>query len=155
MCSNDDIFLKVVRQLEDYQAWKVSSPVEFSLFDYIGCISRPDLLFAFAELFCPTLVLYNDHYFIESRFSEEVFIQWKNSGKSDSEIQKIMNHIHISTIFQNQDISSEVAVASAHTIAKIWKLVFGKKGLKTQTAGNDLHSAEVTLYQESPTNACS
>jgi hypothetical protein len=94
---NADVANRVLLELADYQAWKASSPKPFSLFDYAGCVGTPDLLFAFAKLLCPKLVCHNGHHYIEARFSEDTYLKWKAIGKPDDEIQRVMNHVHVST----------------------------------------------------------
>ncbi len=140
----------IIRQLSDFSAWRLVSPKgpNFSLLDYISCVGTPDLLFAFSELFCPELVFHEGDYFLEDRFNADVYRSWKNKLTDSVEIQRVMNHVHISTIFQEQDVSNEVAVQAARVIADIWSIVFVDKRLTGYSFGETLEDAGVTLARK-------
>jgi len=103
-------------------------------------------LFAFAELLRPPLILHEGAYFIKDRFDAVLFDDWKQRLGDLEAVQKMMNHIHISTLFQNQEISSDVAVWSARVIADIWTSIFSHLGLQGLAFGESLQDAAVTLY---------
>jgi hypothetical protein len=142
---------EVLEQLSDFMTWKGSGPLaaehSFTLLDYVMCVGTPDLLFAFVELLMPSLVFHEGHYFFASGFSIDTYEAWKKKVMSITDIQKVMNHIHIESLFQGQDIPDAVAVAAAHTIACVWSKVFADKGIVGKAYGATFEDAEVTLYQ--------
>ena len=142
--------MKLIEQLSDFQAWASTGPTasKIDLLDYVGFIATPDMLFAFGELFRPTLLLHDNNYFIASRFSEEAFKLWKEKLQDASEIQKVINHVHISTLLQQQTISDELAAESATLIATIWSSVFQDKGLVGLAFGETFGDAAVTLLRK-------
>ena len=133
-------------ELREYSKWKSSSSSgEFSLFDFICCVATPDLLFGFAEVFYPELVLHNGAYFIESRFDETTFEAWTKKGTELREIQRVMNHIHMSTLLQGQGVSPDVARAAAEAVASTWTRVFHDRDLVGEVIGEGLEDLAVTL----------
>ena len=135
--------------LSDFTAWKATGPSddkEFGLLGYLGCVATPDLLFAFVELLAPELVRHEGSYFIAERFSVEVYEQWQSRLDDPREIERVVNHLHMTTLFQEQDVPDEVAVAAAHTIAELWTRHFESLGLVGVAYGETFDSAEVTLH---------
>src|SRR5688572_2080339 len=112
----------IINELTDYQSWAkgIQSPRPFSLFDYVSCVGNADSFFGFAELFYPTLIDHNGHQFLASKFSREAYDLWVAQNTSPIEIQRVMNHVHVHTIMQQQDASDELADEVARVLAKIW-----------------------------------
>lgn len=139
---------EVIAGLPDLARWRSSAAggKEISLLDYVGFVATPDLLFAFAELFRPALVFHEGVYFIKDRFDSKSFDEWRSRLGDLESVQKMMNHLHISTILQGQSIPDDVAVWSARLIADIWSSVFFQLGLRGLAFGESLHDAAVTLY---------
>lgn len=135
--------------LADFQAWARSGPVgsTVSLLDYVGFVGTPDLLFAFAALFWPELVTHDGMRFLASGFSAEVYNQWRDSGTSRREIQRVMNHVHVSTLLQEQVVSDKVAVEVARAIAAIWSRTIGPEGLVAESIGSGFDDAAVTFFE--------
>src|ERR1700724_4310800 len=98
-------FDEVIAELPDFTLWRSSSGQDISLLDYVGFVATPDLLFAFAELFRPMLVLHEGAYFIKDRFDEQSFDSWRQRLNDIESVQKMMNHLHVSTLYQEQEIS--------------------------------------------------
>jgi hypothetical protein len=134
--------------LPDLARWRSSATggKEITLLDYVGFVATPDLLFAFAELFRPALVLHAGVHFIRDRFDTKAFDDWRSRLGDLESVQKMMNHLHVSTILQGQSIPDDVAVWSARLIADIWSSVFSQLGLRGLAFGESLHDAAVTLY---------
>jgi hypothetical protein len=139
----------IMVQLADFRAWARSGPVEstVSLLDYVGFVCTPDLFFAFAALFWPELVTHDGMRFLASGFSAEVYNQWRDAGKSRRETQRVINHVHVSTLLQEQVVSDEVAVEVAHAIAAIWSRTIGPDGLVAESIGSGLDDAAVTFFE--------
>lgn len=136
-------------QLHDYLAWSSTgaSPGEVSLLDYVGFVATPDSIFAFAELFSPELTVHNGFKFLASGFSLETYNAWEGQGTSPKEIQRVMNHLHISTLLQQQEITDEVAVEAARAIAAIWSKTIGGDELEVEVLGSCLSDAAVTFSE--------
>lgn len=123
---------------------------DFDLLDYIGCVGTPDLFFGFVALLVPDLVMHEGEYFLVNRFDPAAYAAWSEKLGDPIEIQKVVNHLHISTLFQDQDVPPHVARAAAETIAAVWTQVFRNKGLVGAAYGDDLQTAEVTLFRGTP-----
>jgi hypothetical protein len=135
-------------ELHDLLAWRRGSPTgELSLIDYFACTSTPDSLFATAELLWPSLVTVDGVRFIRSRFSQEAYDSWRAHGSDPASIQRIMNHIHVRGIMSPDDLSDELAVAIAHTIAGFWSRVFAPENLVGEAFGSDVETAQITLVE--------
>ncbi len=139
---------EILRQLTEYQKWKVGAQgSEFSLFDYLCCSARMDDLFAFHRLLFPPLVEHDGVAFLADRFGVEEYEDWRDRGTVPTEIQRTMNHVHIHTLFQNQEMSVELARAAARRIAETWTLVFEKNGLRGEVLGESLEDLTVALVK--------
>jgi hypothetical protein len=139
----------VLSQLRDFLAWSKGGavPGPVTLFDYVGFIATLDSLFGFAELFCPALVLHEGLHFLASGFSTQTYDAWVKQGRTPEEIQRVMNHIHISTLLQNQEVSDEAALESARVIAEIWTRTLGPEGVVVEAIGDGFADAAVTFYE--------
>ena len=120
----------------------------FTLLDYVACVGTPDLLFAFADLFCPTLVVHDGRHFLAPGFSVATYDAWVKQGRTGSDIQRVMNHVHISLLFQEQEIPDSVAVAAARCVADIWSRVLGGQGIKVVVVGETFADAAVTFFED-------
>jgi hypothetical protein len=135
-------------KLKEFNKWCNGTPpgTRFTLLDFLGCVGTPDLLYAVAELFWPSLVEFGGRHFIAAHFSKELYRDWKTRLGSEREIQKIMNHIHMRAVLPD-DVDDDVAVDLAMMIAKFWSQVFAGLGIVAEASGEDAESAAVTLYQ--------
>lgn len=136
---------QVLRELKDFQAWGAESPSAITLLDYVGFVGTPDLLFAFAALFQPEVLVHHRLHFMASGFDGATYEAWKQRGLSGRAIQKVMNHVHISTIFQNQEVSDLVAVAACRLLRDIWRRTLDPN-LIVEAGGSGLHDAFVTFF---------
>jgi hypothetical protein len=138
---------EVLKMLHDFRSWNSgkdgSQPI--SIFDYLCFTATPDALFAFASLFFIELIKYEDVFFIKERFDERVYREWKKRLDNVVEIQRAINHIHISQIFQNQDVDDELAFEVANLIQKIWSRVFAGDGLIAEVHGETAQDISITL----------
>src|SRR5688572_30229270 len=108
--------------LSDVSAWRSTGPSggdasDFGLLSYLSCVATPDLLFAFAELLAPSLVEHEGSYFIAERFDERIYDDWRAKLGDPRDIERVINHIHISSLFQDQHVTDEMALAAANLIA--------------------------------------
>lgn len=139
----------VLSQLANFNAWlKTGSSAEkIDLLDYIGFVATPDLMFGFASLLWPELIIHDGLHFLASGFSPAIYERWKQTGCNAQDIQRAMNHIHVSTLLQNQEISDEVATEAAHLIASFWSRTLGPDGLVVDVVEGGLDQAAVTFFE--------
>jgi hypothetical protein len=137
--------------LRDVAAWKATGPdlegEEFGVLSYLCFVATPDLLFAFAELLAPELVMHEGSYFIAERFSVANYEEWRARLEDARDIERVMNHLHISTLFQDQDVPDALAVAAAALIAGAWTRGFTSIGVVGEAYGDTFATAEVTLLR--------
>jgi hypothetical protein len=60
-----------------------------------------------------------------------------------------MNHIHITSIFQNQDLDFEVANCAAKLISDCWNREFRECSLEAEVVGETIGDLAVTLSSRS------
>jgi len=138
----------VMADLEDFQAWSANGPAPIDLLDYVGFIAKPDYVFAFAALLMPELVTHEGHRFMASRFSIETYDSWRAKGATPREIQRVMNHLHVQTLVQGQEVSDEVATEVARVIGAIWERTLGPEGLVVEVIGGDYFELAVTFCEK-------
>lgn len=138
----------LIARLDDFQAWRANSANQdkFGLYDYVACIGTPDLFFGFLDLLCPELLSYRGAYFIANSFDESLFWEWWERLGDVREVQKVLNHIDMCTLFQQQAIHDCVADLAAKCIAEVWSKQFQMEGLIAEAYGEGLHGAHVTLF---------
>ena len=91
---------EVLAQLDDLAAWSRTGPAgrgTITLLDYVGFIATPDAFFGFAALFWPDTLVHEGHVFLASRFEVASFDAWRDRGLELREIQRVMNHVHVSS----------------------------------------------------------
>lgn len=138
----------VLKKLLNYQAWvqaNLSAPP--TLLDYVGFTADPDALFSFAELFCPELVVHEGFHFLASGLAPGTIEGWIAKGLDMRAIQRVVNHIHISSLLQGRQIGDDVAVEAARVIAHIWSRTLAPEGLVAEAFGTDYGEAGVTFYR--------
>lgn len=108
--------------------------------------TTPDIFFALAELFSPSLVIHAERRFLASRFDPDVFNSWSSKGLADVDAQRTMNHVHISTLFQDQEVLDAVASEAARVLAGLWTHTLGPHGLEVGVTGTTLEDASVTFW---------
>jgi hypothetical protein len=136
---------ELLAKLGHYQEWR-SGKLDFDMLDYVNCVATPDLLFGFLELLRPSLVLHQGNYFLASHFDEANYNEWMKRLNDPVAVQKVMNHLHISTLFQQQEVPDIVAREAAQQIAACWSKVLADRGLVAEAFGDTLEDAEVTFF---------
>ena len=137
---------EIERNLTDYQGWNAGES-EFGFLDYTCCVATPDLFFGFSELLVPELVEHEGEWFRAEKFDRKTHEDWKRALADPLAIQKVMNHIHLSTLFQDQVVADAVALAAARQLATIWSRVLADKGLVAEAYGDNLTDLEVTFFR--------
>src|SRR3977135_2169675 len=149
----------VLERLEDFRAWGRSGAAPgaapITLLDYVGFIALPDSVFAFAELFFPELVEHEGRKYLASRFSSAAYDTWIEAGRSAQETQRLMNHLHVCWLIQNQPIDDEIALEIASAIANVWTRTLGPRtvgpgGLTVEVEGTTFDDAAVTFFDQRP-----
>jgi len=140
-----DLNAEFMDELTDFQGWKRGAKGEFDLLDYVGAIMTPDIYFALEELLCPALIRHDGIYFLRTHFDPEVYVQWREKLSDKIEVQRVMNHLHICTLFQQAEMSDRLAVELASRIADFWSLFFLPLDLVGESLGTTFDDAAVTL----------
>jgi len=104
-----------------FQNWKNQweKPEQMGSWSYISFNIHPDNLLIVGELFFPKMVEVEDYVFFEEKFDEASFQNWKTSMPGDTNLEKIINHIHIYDLFEN--CSDEIEEATFIEIANLLK----------------------------------
>jgi hypothetical protein len=137
---------EIVSSLTDFDAWRAGSQ-HFDMIDYAMCVTTPDLLCMMLELADPELVLHDGDYFLAHHFDAAVHRQWCEQLRDSREVQRVMNHIHLSSLLQNTTVADHVAVHLANRLAALWSLVLRDKGLVAEAEGTGLTDAAVTFHR--------
>lgn len=135
----------ILRRLEDYQAWANETIAPITLLDFVGFVGTPDLLLGYAALFNPELVEHEGLLFLAAGFSQETYDLWQREGRTGTEIQRVMNHIHLSTFMQDREVPDDVAVECARTLGRLWARTLGPRGVEVSIGGETLDEAYVTF----------
>jgi hypothetical protein len=141
------ISTETTERLSDFRSWNEGKceADRISLLTYATFVATPDLLFAFASLFFCELVEVEKHYFIKDRFDVRVYEDWKKRLDDPRAIQRVMNHIHISTLLQNADVDEAQARSCAELLAAAWNEVHLRRGATAEVHGTTLEDLSVTL----------
>ncbi|MDP3279189.1 MAG: hypothetical protein Q8Q09_28620 [Deltaproteobacteria bacterium] len=141
-----------LKSLDDVAAWQSSNPRSepITLLDYVGFVATPDTFFAFADLYSPSLVVHAGYRFVASRFSVDTYDAWVRTGTPLLDIQRVLNHVHISTLIQNIEVSDHVAVEAARVLGELWQRTLGPHGLEVGVSGTTLDDAQVTFWESQP-----
>jgi hypothetical protein len=142
-----DVDRSIIDKLDDYSLWNEGKDESdrISLLDYACFNATPDLLIAVMELLNPTLINHEGSYFIKTRFDKSTYDDWKKEAVEKKEVEKVMNHIHVTSIFQNQDLDIEVAELAAILITNCWNREFENLSLEASVIGDSIEDLAVTL----------
>lgn len=137
----------VLNSLKEYSSWNEGKDVDdkITLFDFATFIATPDMLFAISELFNPELFWFDDCCFIKEKFSEEIYNLWKLKGLEKKDIEKVMNHIHITSILQDEELELNIAKNCAELIVRMWNKIFTSKEVVGVVIGTELNDLAVTI----------
>lgn len=138
----------LLADLPDFREW-AEGERHFDLWDYAMCVTTPDLFLALLEVLEPELVLHDGEYYLAHGFGDDIYKQWRQKLDDKRAIQRVINHLHISSLFQGRVVSDRVAAYAARHLAHHWSLVFADKGLVGEAYGDNFDDAEVTLCRRS------
>lgn len=144
----------IIRELSGVRAWSQTGAdgKTISLLDYVCFTATPDMFFGFAALFYPELITHEGRRFLASGFTVAAYDAWAQQGRTANEIQRVLNHLHVSTLIQNQELSDEVAVEIARVVAHIWARTLGPEGLVVEALGSTFVDAAVTFFAPADQN---
>jgi hypothetical protein len=132
--------------LPDLQSWRrANNNPAISLLDYVGFVGTMDSMASHAALFDPDLVDFEGARFLAHRFSVEGAEQWRAQGLSLPDIQRVMNHVHVSTLLQS-GASDEASDWFAERLASIWRKTI--VGANVEVSGRGYHEATVTFSEK-------
>jgi hypothetical protein len=138
----------VLSSLQDFQAWKAANlDHPFSFVDYARCVCEPDKLLAASTILYPTLVVHDGLHFREDSFDLDGYSQWLEKLESREQAQEMMNHLDVRSLFSEAELTDDVCLAVASTIAKTWEAVFSGIGLKAPVLGSTWDDLAVTLVE--------
>lgn len=134
----------VVSELGDYQAWLKRNP-GIDLFDYATLAVSPDAFMAVLEVLEPALIEHGGAYFRARDFTVSAYDAWATKLTNVAAIQRVMNHIHMSQFFREQQVPYSVLEFLASQIVEHWNRIFANLGLRAASYG-DGSDVEVTLF---------
>lgn len=139
----------ILRSLPDYSKWRKLNGEQFSLADYAKCVSTPDILLGLFTLLQPKIVQHEGAYFLEP-FNIETYNEWRQQGISLTEIQKVMNHVHLINYMGEGEFDVEIVILIGEKIAQIWRALFRDLGITAEClVGETTEDVSVTLYSSS------
>ncbi len=109
---------------------KANEGRSLSKFEYLymvmktGAISNDFYLF-FSKLFCPTIVVKGDGYFIEENFDGDRYQEYIAQGQTSAEIADWLNLVEITALFE--DMSYEDASALSVIISDCWNATLARE----------------------------
>ena len=150
---------KLIPELSD---WRKHNGNEFSIEDWIVSEGNIKFAIAYTKLFWPEFTLYDDCVILKNRFSLTNFENWKNTEyiKSYSQIESVLNHIHILDLFgtdeKRDEVNYEQILFLGNKLCDIYstklKVEFPEKRFKFEFNGNEQFKEtdeyEFTFYQE-------
>jgi len=135
-----------------------------SLWNFLDYKGSMELGYAFASLFWPELIQYEDGIFVAEQFGEDSFNQWMESlDGSLTKVEAVMNHVHVNDLFMNaptdDNLPSSVKKRFAASLAGCWRAAGASQfphlpiQIECDTDTDpDVHDYEVTLFvQREPT----
>lgn len=135
---------EVLRSLPDFRSWGAGQN-EFDVLDYAMCTLTVESFCAVASLLGPELIVHDGEYFLKSRFDLAAFEDWHKQLNDSRQIQRVMNHLHIRSLFRDQAVSDRVAVFIADEICRHWDRSFAARGLASERVGATFDDVQVTL----------
>ena len=143
-----EILKKISPQLEEFQRWRNTEKGEsITLFDFAGFIATPDILCGLVALLFPDCLSHRGKFFLANHFSDSLYDSWMEKLDSVAEVQKVLNHVHISTVLQDTDISDELACQFAELLCSAWRRSLRGLELTVESGGAGYDDAYVTFYQ--------
>ena len=146
--------------------WRKHNGKDFSIKDWIVGEGNVKFAIAYSFLFWPEFVEYDDCIIFKNHFDKSNFENWKSTEyiKSYSQIESVLNHIHILDLFgtdeKKEEINYEQILFLGSKLCEIYsaklKLDFPERTFTFDFNGNEKLEAtdeyERTFYQEKNIN---
>ncbi|MEZ4385800.1 MAG: hypothetical protein R3A79_31065, partial [Nannocystaceae bacterium] len=84
-------------------------------------------------------------YYLAAHFDEYVHAQWTQRLDDPHEVQRVINLVHVSTLFAGRELSRAEALEVAALLAEIWSSLFAEVGLRGEILGEASDDIGVTL----------
>ncbi len=136
---------EVVDELRDFQSW-ANANKGLDLYDYATLAMTPDQFVALLEVIEPELIIHDGQYFRKRAFDEATYSDWIEKLHDPREVQKVMNHIHVSQFAREANVPFVLLKFIGDNIARLWTRAFADKGLVAE-AYSDGDDVEVTLFR--------
>ncbi|WNW12258.1 hypothetical protein RRX38_14265 [Pseudomonas sp. DTU_2021_1001937_2_SI_NGA_ILE_001] len=125
--------------LKRYEKWKSTwkNQEEVDEFSYISSVCYPEDCLIFCKLLFPDFILVMDSVFLEQKYDQKNWEQWKKSLNNNRQlIEKTINHTHLYDIFEEnpEDIEDAIFKQIAERVLLSWTLI-----LKKQFPDRDFH----------------
>lgn len=117
-------------------------------------------IFASARLLFPSLLMHEECIFLEMNFSESSYISFKDQGMSRTEIELVMNHVHVEElIHETADYSASDVESLAGIISEAWSLVFRngyeERGIEVvMSSSENLEDLTISFHSIIPNEIC-
>lgn len=122
-----------IKSLKRFQNWmsKWNNP-SLGLWDYAAYNSNPDLLLSIISILYPNTIEYENCIILEKSFDKENFASWKKESYTNTQIECVLNHLHIYDLFNNQEEGEEEHCLEnleylGKIIIKFWKVALTDK----------------------------
>ena len=122
---------------------------ELSLLEYAGAGVDPESFVAFARVIRPPLIERDGVYFLAAHFDEYVQALWSERLDDTAEVQRVINRVHVSTLFDRGELDRSEALRIAELLADMWTAVFAELGLRGEVCGEAGDDVGVTLVATS------
>ena len=122
---------------------------ELSLLEYAGTGVDPESFVAFARLIRPPLIARDGVDFLAAHCDEYFQPQWAQRLDEPAEVQRVINRVHVSTLFERGAIERAEALRIAELLADMWTAVFAELGLRGEVCGEGGDDIGVTLVATS------
>lgn len=142
MTADNSIFSR----LADVRAWEAGAK-SVSPLDFVALEGKPSLLFAYASLLDPALEEVDGIFFLATGFSKELVTTWAEEGVVGANAQRVINHIHMTYLMQDDCQDQEVLDAAATIISSIWKKTL-PAGVRVEIVEPGTISVAVTFFQD-------
>jgi hypothetical protein len=141
MNQKDPIFSR----LPDVRAWQREHR-PLSPLDFVALEGRPSLLFAYSSLLDPDLENVDGRFFLSNRFDRELLDNWEAKGVKGAEAQRVINHIHMSYLMQDECSDVEILDAAAVAVSNTWRKTL-PAGVTVEIIGAQTEDVSVTFFQ--------
>ncbi|QDH72323.1 hypothetical protein [Brevundimonas sp. M20] len=103
-------------------AWNEGAVSKIGLEDLSSLSGGSGLFLSYASLFSPKLTEVGGGHFLSFRFDEGIYLEWIGSGRAISDVELVMNHVHMTYFAQGEDVSIDVLDKMAEVLFHFWSL---------------------------------